>query len=644
MFHPALIRCALVSSCLIATVSVAPAAVMLDDTFADGNRTSQNLPTDAAWFVSSAAAVATSTNGMAWTLAGSAFQAVSYFGTNSASPIQLNLGDTLTVNLKLTLNNVGALNTSQGFRFGVFNFADSTLSPRWATADLTSNNGQGTGVQGYALFENMGGQFNNSAPMEIRKRTTIADSGLLGTSGDYTALLNGPGSTNGFSGFTNGGQYSVQLALQRDSATSLIITATLQNLANSAALSISVTDSAATNFRFDGVGLRPSNAATSATNMIFNEVRVDLTGSGVPPVIGTQPNDVSAYVGQTAMFFSEAMGTAPLTYQWFFNTNTLLAGATNTTLTLTNVQLVDAGNYSLIASNAFGLATNDPATLLVTVPTAPGIVTQPQSQTVLPGQSVILLVQAGGAQPLSYQWFFNPNTILTNATDATLTLTNITAADAGNYFVVVSNFIGTATSSNATLTVNTNSQAPVIATQPVSATVLIGGTASFNASASGTAPIYYQWQKNGTPISGATNPTVTVTNAQLTDAGSFTLVASNRLGTAISAAATLSVSAATALPNSAFNLVGFAQATTGGGVILETDAAYRKVYTPLDFANALLSANKTAGSVKVIEIMNGLDLGINEVGAAVTGLASTPFRARRGEITSAFAGHGSEPD
>ena len=78
------------------------------------------------------------------------------------------------------------------------------------------------------------------------------------------------------------------------------------------------------------------------------------------------------------------------------------------------------------------------------------------------------------------------------------------------------------------------------------------------------------------------------------------------------------------LVNSAYNLVGFGQATTGGGVIPDTDPAYAKVTTPLDLANAVLAFNKTGG-VKVIEIMNDLDLGWNEIGSAVQTLASTPF-------------------
>lgn len=80
-------------------------------------------------------------------------------------------------------------------------------------------------------------------------------------------------------------------------------------------------------------------------------------------------------------------------------------------------------------------------------------------------------------------------------------------------------------------------------------------------------------------------------------------------------------------PSPLYNLTGFAAldpGTTGGGVIPETDPAYRKVSTPLEFAEALYLANKAKG-VKVIEIMNDLDLGWEEVGPEVREMASTPF-------------------
>ena len=114
---------------------------------------------------------------------------------------------------------------------------------------------------------------------------------------------------------------------------------------------------------------------------------------------------------------------------------------------------------------------------------------------------------------------------------------------------------------------------------------------------------------------------------QNADAASYTLFASNSVGTATSSAATLTISTGVLIPNSSYNLAGFAFQTTGGGVIAETNSAYRKVTNALDFAKAVTDANKTAGLVKVIEITTNLDLGWTEVGSAVQTLASTPFRA-----------------
>src|SRR5260221_7042413 len=93
----------------------------------------------------------------------------------------------------VNVNLMAVANTSQGLRLGVFDFADSSLSPKWATADLSSSRGLGTGGQGYGLFQNMGLTFNNSSPIDIRKRTAGSDSGLLSTAGDFTSLATGPG-------------------------------------------------------------------------------------------------------------------------------------------------------------------------------------------------------------------------------------------------------------------------------------------------------------------------------------------------------------------------------------------------------------------------------------------------------------------
>jgi pectate lyase len=604
-----------------------PAATVLDDTFADGTRNNQNLPTDSAWFFSTAADVATTTGSMSIATPGSSFMGITYFGANSSSPVSLGVGDMLTASITFTFNNVAPPNTSQNFRLGLFDFADSTLSPKWVTADGFSTSSQGTNVQGYALFQNMGVTFDSASPMNIFKRTTASDSSLLGTSGDWTSQAGGPGNTNNFPGFTNGGQYLLQFSLQRLDSTSLAITVTWQNLATAATLSTSVTDSAASTFNFDGIALRPSGNGSTATNIVFNEVRVDLISAGTSPFINTQPQDQSIFAGQSATFNVVAGGSTPLSYQWYYNNDTALTDETNSTLTITNAQTSDTGGYSVTVTNASGSVDSDTAELTVTVPTAPSIVTQPQSLTVLPGESAVFTVTAGGSEPLSYQWYYNTNTMLTNATSGTLTLTNVQPINAGSYSVVVSNFLNYATSTNAILSVNTNPVEPSFTTQPASQIVLTGGTASFNAVAVGTATISYQWNKNGTPISGATSNTLTLLNVQSSDAGSYTLTASNNVGGATSSAAILTVTPTIPVVNSAYDLTGYATVgagCTGGGVIATNDPAYVQVYTPLDFANALQSAYKTAGSVKVIEIMNDLSLGWKEVGAAVQAVG--PFR------------------
>ena len=385
-----------------------------------------------------------------------------------------------------------------------------------------------------------------------------------------------------------------------------------------------MTDTGATNFNFDGVALRPQTAATSATNIVFNEVRVDLVLDGTAPTVSIQPKDQTVFAGQNATFSVVASGTGPWSYQWYYNDDTLLTNATNPSLTITNAQLTDIGGYSVIVSNAFGSMPSDTAALMVSVPTVPSIVTQPQNLSVLPGQRAVFTVTAGGSTPLSYQWYYNTNTLLTNETSDTLTLPNVQPDVAGTYGVMVVNFVGSTNSDFATLTVNTNPVAPSFISQPVSQIVLTGGTATFNAVAVGTGTISYQWNKNGSPVGGATNSNLTLMNVQSIDAGSYTLAASNNVGGVVSSAAALTVTPSIPVVNSAYNLVGFGQNTTGGGVMPETDPAYAKVSTPLELANAVLAFNKTGG-IKVIEIMNDLDLGWDEIGSAVQNLASTPF-------------------
>jgi len=169
----------------------------------------------------------------------------------------------------------------------------------------------------------------------------------------------------------------------------------------------------------------------------------------------------------------------------------------------------------------------------------PSITTQPASQTVIAGQPATFSVVASGTAPLAYQWQENGVSIA-GATSSSYTTLATTSTDNGSLFTVtVSNSAGSATSSSATLTVNVP---PAIATQPASPTVNVGQTATFTVSASGTAPLAYQWQENGVSIAGATGASYTTPATTLADNGSmFTVTVSNSVGSATSNNATLTV-------------------------------------------------------------------------------------------------------
>lgn len=600
---------------LSGVIPALPAAILLDDTFADGTRTNQNLPNDSAWFTTSAANMRAFTNVLSVTNLSTSSSWWTYF-TTPGSPVSLGVGDTLQVTLAFTVSGVGAQNTSKNLRFGLYN--STGVRP------TTDGSLPTVGYLGYIFFSNFGATWGTGN--ELRYRTAFSSNDPLSASGDSTVLATGA-SVSGTPAFSNNVPYTLDLIVTRSNATTVVFSATYGGggLTNS----VTATDSTAVFTNFDMIQIRPSGAATTATNFNFTRVTVSLNSpnSGTPPAISLSPPDVSAYTGQSAFFSVVSDGSAPLIYQWYFNTNTPIVGATNASLSLTNLQLTDSGTYTVIVTNLYGSDTSDVAQLTVTVPVAPVILTPPQSQTVLPGANATFNVSASGSTPLSYQWWFNTNFPIAGANSSALTVNNVQATNAGTYSVVVNNLAGSATSSVAVLTLNTSPVAPVFVSQPASVIALVGGAASFNASASGSAPIFYQWLKNGAVIAGATNPALTLLNVQNSDAATYALRASNSVGSVTSSNATLTVATATALPNSAFNLAGFGFQTTGGGVIAENNSAYRKVTNALDFAKAIADANKTAGSVRVIEIMNDLDLGWNEVGSAVQLLASTPFRA-----------------
>ena len=253
-----------------------------------------------------------------------------------------------------------------------------------------------------------------------------------------------------------------------------------------------------------------------------------------PLIITIQPVSQTVTPGATATFFVGAAGAT--TWQWQKN-GVNIAGATSSTLTLTNVQASDLADYRVVVGNSAGSVISNVATLSGTGAFQPVIITQPASLTVAAGGTASFIVEATGAT--SYQWY-KDGTAITGATGTSLSMTNVQAANAGSYKVVVSNSAGTSVTSNAaTLTVLYT--APVITSQPVSVSAFQGQTVTFNVTATGSAPLIYQWLKNGVPIDAASTPTLTLSDVQPTDADTYTVVISNAAGSVTSNPATLTL-------------------------------------------------------------------------------------------------------
>jgi Immunoglobulin domain len=209
-------------------------------------------------------------------------------------------------------------------------------------------------------------------------------------------------------------------------------------------------------------------------------------GIEAPPTISVQPKDTSATNGGIAVFASGAVGSQPITYQWYFNgTNSLadgptssgssISGSTSNVLVITSVTTNDVGTYTLEANNAFGTATSRAAGLTIGIP--PQIQTQPTNSVVTASSAatnatVYFNVIATGIPQPTFHWLVGattnpPFTLLQDttynwghvqgATATTLIINLVTknpsSTNIGYYSCIVSNSFGVTNSSWAYLNI-----------------------------------------------------------------------------------------------------------------------------------------------------------------------------------------------
>ncbi len=270
-----------------------------------------------------------------------------------------------------------------------------------------------------------------------------------------------------------------------------------------------------------------------------NTIRSGTSSSNSTPSIQGQPLDQSVSQGQNATFNVTASGSAPLLYQWLFN-STNISGATDSSFTVFGAQPTNAGTYSVIVSNLLGSTMSSNAVLTVVVP--PTITNSPQALTVNQGSNATFSVAASGTVPFGYQWLFNGG-VISAASASSYTRINAQPGDAGSYSVIVSNSAGSATSVPVVLTVNLVPTPPGISGggQPQSVTVAQNSNATFTVTASGSTPLSYQWLFNGAGIANATDSSFTRASVQPTNEGSYSVVVTNAYGMITSLPAALTV-------------------------------------------------------------------------------------------------------
>jgi uncharacterized repeat protein (TIGR03803 family) len=299
----------------------------------------------------------------------------------------------------------------------------------------------------------------------------------------------------------------------------------------------------ATNATYSIPSVGTNNAGNYAA--VVTNAAGSATSSNAELTVVLSPKSQTNYASSTATFTATAFSPESLIYQWQKNGTNLvnggnLSGTTNSTLTIGNVSDADAASYSAVVSDATGSVTTSKAVL--TVNDFLFIASQPQSQTVGLGSNATFNVTVYGAPPLVFQWYFDGtplSSLATGTNSSSYSLTNVGTNQAGNYSVEVVNGYGSLTSSNAVLTVKVFP--PVIGLQPSSQRVMMGSSASFSVSVSGTPPFSYQWRFNGTKLLNATNAVYAIQAVGATNTGKYSVVVTNLAGSATSSNALLTV-------------------------------------------------------------------------------------------------------
>ncbi|MDP1745588.1 MAG: ice-binding family protein [Bacteroidota bacterium] len=287
-----------------------------------------------------------------------------------------------------------------------------------------------------------------------------------------------------------------------------------------------ITEAGSINMRYTNVDLDGRAFTTVGAIRAQDLTAIMPPGCGSSPVVVTDPINDTVCFGDTASFSVTATGTN-LTYQWMDGNTPLvtganISGADSATLYIYPTSFSDTSSFYHVIVNGNLMPSDTSINVSLTVNTAPVIILEPTDQVPCAGSSATFSVVATGSG-LTYQWRrgnINLSDIgnIAGSDSTTLVISNVSLLDtAYNYNVVVS---GTCSPNDISINVSLDvNPSPVITMQPSDQTVCEGDSIGFVVVATGTA-LTYQWRKGLTNIFGATNDTLTIDPANITDIAS----------------------------------------------------------------------------------------------------------------------------
>jgi hypothetical protein len=308
------------------------------------------------------------------------------------------------------------------------------------------------------------------------------------------------------------------------------------------------------NFATTGNGLTGSNNWRAIASFGATSNQLLLVGDAgatalytKTPVLTSSPGSQTTCATESVTFSAAAAGEGTLSYQWRKN-SVNISGATSATYFIFSPVVADAGQYSVVVTNANGSVTSNNAELIVNASTV--ITAQPQAAATLPvctGANFFRSVGATGSGTLTYQWR-RDGTPIVGQTLNSISL-SATASTIGSYDCVVTGTCGTVTTNPFLVSLLVP---PTITTQPAAtAQFCSGGNVQISVAASSTEPISYLWRRVGSVTNFGTTPSILVTSAN-----TYYCLVTNSCGTTQSANCVVSQGANTAITTQPSNATG----------------------------------------------------------------------------------------